>query len=101
VIDVPKKTMHVFLAVHDPVFMAMISNLYNFVRLFDYFFYAEECAEELKEFSVSDFSIAHRGACLQFPEHTLESYKAGAIQGAGIIECDVTRNAICTRRRML
>ena len=27
---------------------------------------------------------------MQFPEHTLESYKAAAIQGAGIIECDVT-----------
>jgi glycerophosphoryl diester phosphodiesterase len=40
-------------------------------------------------FSMSDFSIAHRGAPLQFPEHTLESYKAAAIQGAGIIECDV------------
>jgi glycerophosphoryl diester phosphodiesterase len=27
---------------------------------------------------------------LQYPEHTLESYKAAAIQGAGVIECDVT-----------
>lgn len=36
-----------------------------------------------------DFSIGHRGACLQFPEHTLESYEAAAKQGAGIIECDV------------
>lgn len=25
-----------------------------------------------------------------YPEHTVESYKAAAIQGAGIIECDVT-----------
>jgi glycerophosphoryl diester phosphodiesterase len=38
----------------------------------------------------SDFSIAHRGAALQFPEHTKESYEAGALQGAGIVECDVT-----------
>jgi len=38
----------------------------------------------------TDFSIAHRGAPLQFPEHTKESYEAGARQGAGIVECDVT-----------
>jgi glycerophosphoryl diester phosphodiesterase len=38
----------------------------------------------------TDFSIAHRGAPLQFPEHTRESYEAGARMGAGIVECDVT-----------
>lgn len=38
----------------------------------------------------SDFSIGHRGAALQFPEHTRESYKAAARMGAGIVECDVT-----------
>jgi glycerophosphoryl diester phosphodiesterase len=38
----------------------------------------------------TDFSIGHRGAALQFPEHTRESYRAGARQGAGIVECDVT-----------
>lgn len=36
------------------------------------------------------FSIGHRGACLQYPEHTKESYEAAALQGAGIIECDVS-----------
>ncbi|MBM2291118.1 glycerophosphodiester phosphodiesterase [Sulfitobacter pseudonitzschiae] len=36
------------------------------------------------------FSIGHRGAALQFPEHTDQSYIAGARQGAGILECDVT-----------
>lgn len=41
-------------------------------------------------FSKTDFSIGHRGAALQFPEHTLESYEAGARMGAGILECDVT-----------
>jgi glycerophosphoryl diester phosphodiesterase len=41
----------------------------------------------------TDFSIAHRGAALQFPEHTKESYEAGARQGAGIVECDVTFTA--------
>jgi len=38
----------------------------------------------------SDFSIGHRGAGLQIPEHTVESYAAAARMGAGIIECDVT-----------
>jgi glycerophosphoryl diester phosphodiesterase len=38
----------------------------------------------------TDFSIGHRGAALQFPEHTKESYEAAALQGAGIVECDVT-----------
>jgi glycerophosphoryl diester phosphodiesterase len=38
----------------------------------------------------TDFSIGHRGAALQFPEHTEESYDAGARMGAGIVECDTT-----------
>ena len=38
----------------------------------------------------TDFSIGHRGAAMQFPEHTKESYQAGARMGAGIVECDVT-----------
>lgn len=38
----------------------------------------------------TDFSIGHRGAAMQFPEHTKESYEAGARMGAGIVECDVT-----------
>jgi len=41
-------------------------------------------------FVKSDFSIGHRGAGLQFPEHTKESYEAAARMGAGIVECDVT-----------
>jgi len=45
------------------------------------------------------FSVAHRGAALQFPEHTRESYVAAARMGAGIIECDVTftkdRQLVC------
>jgi glycerophosphoryl diester phosphodiesterase len=41
-------------------------------------------------FRRSDFSIGHRGAALQFPEHTRESYEAAARMGAGIVECDVT-----------
>jgi len=50
-------------------------------------------------FRKSDFSIGHRGAPLQFPEHTKESYDAAARMGAGVIECDVTftkdRQLVC------
>lgn len=49
--------------------------------------------------SSTTFSIAHRGAPLQFPEHTRESYVAAAKMGAGIIECDVAftkdRQLVC------
>lgn len=64
------------------------------------FFLVEDMAEsDLKEalqqcsngpFYKTDFSIGHRGAALQFPEHTQQSYEAAARMGAGIIECDVT-----------
>jgi len=40
-------------------------------------------------FKRTDFSIAHRGAAMQFPEHTRESYEAAARMGAGVVECDV------------
>ncbi|MBT1443725.1 glycerophosphodiester phosphodiesterase [Shewanella sp. JM162201] len=41
----------------------------------------------------SDFSIGHRGAAMQFPEHTRESYQAAIDSGAGVVECDVTFTA--------
>ena len=44
-------------------------------------------------FAKSDFSIGHRGAPMQFPEHTVESNVAAARMGAGILECDVTFTA--------
>ena len=47
-----------------------------------------QCSEGT--FERSDFSIAHRGAPMQFPEHTKESYLAAIRSGAGIVECDVT-----------
>jgi glycerophosphoryl diester phosphodiesterase len=47
-----------------------------------------QCENRL--FYRTDFSIAHRGAALQFPEHSDVSYRAGARMGAGIVECDVT-----------
>ncbi len=50
-------------------------------------------------FASTDFSIGHRGAALQFPEHTRQSYEAAARMGAGICECDVTftkdRQLVC------
>ena len=50
-------------------------------------------------FRKTDFSIGHRGAAMQFPEHTRESYVAAAQMGAGIVECDVTftkdRELVC------
>lgn len=50
-------------------------------------------------FHKTDFSISHRGAPLMFPEHTRESYVAAAVQGAGIVECDVAftkdRQLVC------
>ncbi|MDR5906228.1 glycerophosphodiester phosphodiesterase family protein [Franzmannia qiaohouensis] len=51
------------------------------------------CAANTGEWQRSDFSISHRGAPLQFPEHTRESFLAGAQMGAGILECDVTFTA--------
>lgn len=48
----------------------------------------QSCAEG--PFKRTLFSIGHRGAPLQFPEHTIESNRAAALMGAGILECDVT-----------
>ncbi len=57
----------------------------------------QQCAEG--PFYKTEFSIGHRGAPLQFPEHTKESYEAAARMGAGILECDVTftkdRQLVC------
>ncbi|MCG8669093.1 MAG: glycerophosphodiester phosphodiesterase [Pseudomonadales bacterium] len=59
----------------------------------------KQCAKSKSIFVKSDFSIGHRGAPMQFPEHTKESYIAAAKMGAGILECDVTftkdRELVC------
>jgi glycerophosphoryl diester phosphodiesterase len=52
----------------------------------------QECSDK-RVFKKSEFSIGHRGAAMQFPEHTRESYVAAARMGAGIVECDVTFTA--------
>jgi glycerophosphoryl diester phosphodiesterase len=49
----------------------------------------EQCLTTTFRNQVHDFSIGHRGACQQFPEHTAESYQAAIEMGAGIVECDV------------
>lgn len=51
----------------------------------------EQCTTD--HFYRSEFSIGHRGAAMQFPEHTKESYQAAIDSGAGIVECDVTFTA--------
>ncbi|AWN36903.1 glycerophosphodiester phosphodiesterase family protein [Methylobacterium radiodurans] len=52
-----------------------------------------------RPYVAKQFSISHRGAPLQFPEHTREGVLAAARMGAGIIECDVTftrdRQLVC------
>ncbi|KAI1941302.1 hypothetical protein LOZ66_001816 [Ophidiomyces ophidiicola] len=57
----------------------------------------QSCSE--KRPCKTDFTISHRGAPLQFPEHTMEGLYAAARMGAGIIECDVTftkdRQLVC------
>jgi glycerophosphoryl diester phosphodiesterase len=57
----------------------------------------QSCAEQ--PLRPTRFSIGHRGAAMQFPEHTKESYEAAARMGAGIVECDVTftkdRELVC------
>lgn len=50
----------------------------------------QQCAATRENYKPTLFSIGHRGAALQFPEHTKESYEAAARMGAGIVECDVT-----------
>jgi glycerophosphoryl diester phosphodiesterase len=50
----------------------------------------QACADNRSSFQRKQFSIGHRGAPLQFPEHTRQSYEAAARMGAGIVECDVT-----------
>lgn len=57
----------------------------------------ESC--DIQSFKPTEFAIGHRGAPMQFPEHTRESYVAAAKMGAGIIECDVAftkdRELVC------
>lgn len=48
----------------------------------------EACFEDTPKRTL--FSIGHRGAGLQIPEHTQESYEAAFRMGAGVLECDVT-----------
>ena len=50
-------------------------------------------------FHTTPFTIAHRGAALQFPEHSREGLLAAVRMGAGIVECDVAfthdRQLVC------
>jgi len=59
----------------------------------------KHCAAKKQRFKKTTFSIGHRGAPMQYPEHTKESYIAAARMGAGVLECDVTftkdRELVC------
>ena len=52
-----------------------------------------------RSYTARQFSISHRGAPMQFPEHTREGVLAAARMGAGVIECDVAftkdRQLVC------
>lgn len=50
----------------------------------------QACIGRVDALAQNPFSIGHRGAPLGYPEHTVESYRAAAAQGAGAIECDAT-----------
>ncbi|EKX43403.1 hypothetical protein GUITHDRAFT_110525 [Guillardia theta CCMP2712] len=53
----------------------------------------DKCLSPMKR---DERSIAHRGAPLMFPEHTLEGYTSAVRMGAGMLECD----AVFTRDRV-
>jgi len=63
----------------------------------------QKCALNLKSFRPSDFVLGHRGAALQFPEHTDRSHDAATRMGAGIVECDINltkdKQLICRHER--
>jgi len=62
-----------------------------------------QCADTIKTFKSSDFVLGHRGAALQFPEHTHRSHHAASTMGAGLVECDVNltkdRQLVCRHMR--
>ena len=63
----------------------------------------QKCAHNLKTFYPSDFVLGHRGAALQFPEHTDRSHDAASRMGAGLVECDINltkdKQLICRHQR--
>ena len=63
----------------------------------------QQCALNMKSFRPSDFVLGHRGAALQFPEHTDRGHDAATRMGAGIVECDINltkdKQLICRHER--
>ena len=63
----------------------------------------EQCARTIKTFQTSDFVLGHRGAALEFPEHSDRGHNAASRLGAGIVECDINltkdRQLICRHER--
>lgn len=63
----------------------------------------QKCALNIKSFRPSNFVLGHRGAALQFPEHTDRSHDAATRMGAGVVECDINltkdKQLICRHER--
>eukprot|EP00986_Skeletonema_menzelii_P003273 scaffold981_cov144-Skeletonema_menzelii.AAC.5 len=63
----------------------------------------QKCSMNIKSFRPSNFVLGHRGAALQFPEHTDRSHDAATRMGAGIVECDINltkdKQLICRHER--
>jgi glycerophosphoryl diester phosphodiesterase len=49
----------------------------------------EACVAAIDRYTHHDFSIGHRGAALQFPEHTQEAYEAGRMPARAPCSADV------------
>eukprot|EP00581_Thalassiosira_minuscula_P014785 CAMPEP_0183721236 /NCGR_PEP_ID=MMETSP0737-20130205/13576_1 /TAXON_ID=385413 /ORGANISM="Thalassiosira miniscula, Strain CCMP1093" /LENGTH=553 /DNA_ID=CAMNT_0025951209 /DNA_START=75 /DNA_END=1736 /DNA_ORIENTATION=+ len=63
----------------------------------------QKCTHTLTSFQPSDFVLGHRGAPLQFPEHSDRGHDAASRAGAGLVECDVNltkdQKLICRHQR--
>ena len=63
----------------------------------------EKCTHTLKTLQPSTFVLGHRGAALQFPEHTDRSHDGASRMGAGLVECDINltkdRQLVCRHLR--
>lgn len=63
----------------------------------------QKCVATLKSFQPSDFVLGHRGAPLQFPEHSDRSHDAASRMGAGLVECDINltkdKQLVCRHER--
>ena len=63
----------------------------------------QKCAKDITTFRRSNFVLGHRGAALQFPEHTDRGHDASLRMGAAVVECDINltkdKQLICRHER--